>query len=79
MAEAPGAGQGNGLLVKTGVMFQGCLRVRSIQLLPGAPAANSRLRQNLSVLLRQGQSPSYCPMGISANLEAVGMTNRLLN
>lgn len=24
-----------------------------------------------TLLLTQGQSPSYCPMGISANLEAV--------
>lgn len=71
MTEAPGAGPGNGPVVETGVMFQGCLRVRSVQLLPGAPAATSRLWQNHSVLLAQGQSPSYCLVGIFANLEAV--------
>lgn len=70
MAKAPGAGQGNGLVVKTGVMFQGCLRVRSIQLLPGAPVANSRLRQNHSASHTRSKS-FLLSHGTSANLEAV--------
>lgn len=68
MVEAPWAGQGNGPVVKTGVMFQGCLRVRSIQKLPGAPAANSRLRQNHSA--SHTRSKSFL-LSHGANLEAV--------
>lgn len=75
MAEAPGVGQRNGLQVKTGVIFPGCLRVRSIRLLPGAPPANSGepgSGRTTQCFCHKVKVLPTVPWEILANLEAGG-------
>lgn len=65
LTEAPGDRLRNGLVVKTGVTFQGYLRDWSISSSPGPQwlaLGSQALELKHSVLLSQGQSPSCCPM-----------------